>query len=73
MGWEGGGGGAAAAGRGGGGVGTHYVSVGRDVPSKGVHLSETVSDGGIIPLYKFWEGAQIYLSGKVSACLERGC
>ena len=56
-----------------------YVSVGRDVLPKKVQFSESVWDGvySIIPkkaLYKFWERAQIYLSGKgVPDYLEKSC
>ena len=56
-----------------GGLGTHYVSVGRDVPPKGVQLSETVSEGGIFHCTNSGNGLKYTYLERVSACLERGC
>ena len=50
--------------RGGGGA-TYYVSVGRDVPPKGVQFPESAWDRGIFHC-AIWEGSQIYVSGKES-------
>ena len=52
-------------------AGTYYVSVGRNVPPKGVQFSVCLGRG-YIPLYKFWEGAQIYLSRKGSLLVWKG-
>ena len=41
---------------------TYYVSVGRECHQKESNF-QSVWDGDI-PLYKFWEWAHIYLSGK---------
>ena len=57
-----------------GGGGTYFVSMGKDVPSKGVQFSESVWDrlysivqilgmGSNIPVWTVWKG--------VPACLER--
>ena len=53
---------------------TYFVSVGRDVPPKGVQFSESVWDGGIFHCTKFLgRGSNIPVWKGVPACLERGC
>ena len=51
--------------RGEGGVSSYFVSVSRDVPPKGIQLSESVWDGGIFHCTNTWKGLEY-------TCLERG-
>ena len=46
--------------------------MGREVPPKGVQVFRVYLGRGYIPLYKFLEGAQIYLSGKVILLVWKG-
>ena len=48
----------------GGGGGIHYISIGRDVLTKGVRLIFSLSGTGMCYSVNIWEGIQIYLSGK---------
>ena len=54
------------------GGGSYHVSVGRDVPPKGVQFSKSFWNGGIFHCTNSGKGAEIYLSGKGSMLVKTG-
>ena len=47
-----------------GGGGVHYISMGRDVRTKGILFSESAWNGVVFHCKKIWVGIEIYLPGK---------
>ena len=68
--WRGGGGG--GGGEGGWCVDTHYISIGKDVLTKGILFSESVWTGPCFIVKNLERNSNIPVKKEIHVCLERG-